>query len=138
MAVVSIATKVLRTDGVTVTPDRIRVRVGLPWYRSLPWAGVDDIRVSLDDIPLGDPIAIDSRPPASRGTRQDYWSIQDWADVDFAPTPGIRAGCDVLARIRIALRIPGPLAPDGSPMLFAFDHSLAVRVGSEPSRSRND
>lgn len=130
MALVSIATKVLRADGLTVDRSTAVLRIGLPWYRSLPWASVADVAVNIDGIDLGVPSSIDGSRPDQLTERSDYWSIHQWADVRFDSSAIPVAGEKVSVRLRVDLRIPGPLAADGGPMPYRFEAVLPAVVGS--------
>ncbi|WP_431794944.1 hypothetical protein [Microbacterium enclense] len=126
----SIATKVLRTDGLTVDGSTAMLRIGLPWYRSLPWASVAGVAVNIDGTDLGVPSSIDGSRPDQLKERSDYWSIHQWADVRFDSSAIPVAGDEVSVRLRVDLRIPGPLSADGGPMPYRFEAVLPAVVGS--------
>lgn len=120
----STATYVLRPDSLEQRDGRLLLKVGLPWYRSLPWAGVADIRVSIDgrEAPV---VAVDGRSLSALADREDYWHIQHRAEVLVdADAPDGRAEVE----LHVDLRIPGPTKPDGSPMDFAFELTRQVTV----------
>jgi hypothetical protein len=133
---VSIATKAFQADSLTASARGVSLRVGLPWYRSLPWAGVTSIALEIDGVDAGEPIAVDGTAVGELPSREDYWSIQRWATIQFPPMDAARPGSEVTARVRIDLRVPGPLLPDGSPMPFLFDETRDVVIGA--ARIDND
>lgn len=131
--VVTISTKAIPADAVAASATSIRLKIGLPWYRSLPWAGVESVTLDLDGTPLGEPASIDGVTLEGLDSREDYWFIQRWAVAEFANPLALRPGIEVDARVRVRLRIPGPLLPDGSPMPFVFDETRRVVVADASS-----
>jgi hypothetical protein len=131
---VSIATKAFRADSVAVSGDGLQLRVGLPWYRSLPWAAVAGVELELDGVDVGPAVAVDGVPVDRLPVREDYWSIQRWTQIDFDKPDGVQPGAMMSARVRIHLRVPGPLLSDGSPMPFAFDETRNVVIAEASVR----
>lgn len=123
----SIARYVLRSDSVAVDRDGVEAEVGLPWYRSLPWASLAAVALTVDgrEVDLSR-ATIDGYRLDELDAREDYWHTQyrprlrvDGADIG-------RAGdrCDLELSMR--LLIPGPLLADGTPMPFEFSVSGEV------------
>lgn len=107
---------ILRADSVRSHPDGAAIAVGLPWYRSLPWASVAGVTVELDGEPAP-VISIDGVPLDRLVDREDYWFLQHRAEVVVrldepldVPETNVVLGLD--------LRITGPTKPDGSPMEY--------------------
>src|SRR5688572_3193521 len=73
----------LREDALASTPAGFELRVGLPWIRALPLAGLSELSVTLDNHQLdGSNLQIvlgDRRiPPESLGDETDiWWYLQD-------------------------------------------------------------
>lgn len=44
----------LREDALSAAPDGFELRVGLPWIRSLPLAGISGLSVEIDNQPVAD------------------------------------------------------------------------------------
>src|ERR671912_436666 len=82
LRVMSIATYVVRPDSVAIRPGVVVLRIGLPWYRSLPWAGIAGIDIQVDGAPCdGASVTIDGWPLERIREREDYWHIQHRATV---------------------------------------------------------
>ncbi|WP_136587624.1 hypothetical protein [Microbacterium hydrothermale] len=124
----TMATKLLHRDAVSMDDTSVRVTLGLPWYRSIPWAGVASLAVEVDGRDLGPVSRIDGRDASRLSQRGDYWSIQRWAELQFALAPWLRVGVPAVVRARIGLRIPGPLQADGSPLPVDFEAERLVVV----------
>lgn len=129
----TISTKAIPAEAVAASTNGVFLKIGLPWYRSLPWAGVDGVALDIDGASAGEPLSIDGWTPQDLIGREDYWSIQRWAVVEFANPSDVRPGTEVDARVRVRLRIPGPLLPDGSPMPYLFDETRRVVVADSTS-----
>ncbi len=126
---VSIAAYAVRPDSVVVTAETIEVHVGLPWYRSLPWAGVAGVELEIDGSPVeGAEATIDGYRPEELASREDYWHIQHRAVVVFPRGGAGTVSGPVPVVVRVHLRVPGPLLPDGSPMPFTFEDRRILAV----------
>ncbi|BDZ44131.1 hypothetical protein [Naasia aerilata] len=108
---------VLRPDSLRADERQVTLVVGLPWYRALPWAGVADVRVTLDGRPV-EVVSVDGRDLGALQDDPGYWGIQRRAEVVLDASA---RGASVAVGVHVDLLIPGPTKPDGSPMDFAFE-----------------
>lgn len=115
----------LRDDALRTADGRTRVRVSLPWIRSLPLAGLIDLALEIDGIRRQPVVALGDRrvEPAALPDEDAWWYIQDRVVLEIAePTsPGIH---DVSVSFRLEIPyLPG--APDTALRLpFAFRRAL--------------
>lgn len=115
----------LRDDALRTADGRTRVRVSLPWIRSLPLAGLIDPAVEIDGVRRQPVVALGDRrvEPAALADEDAWWYIQDRVVLELPePTsPGIH---DV--SVSFHLEIPYlPGGPDAALRLpFAFRRAL--------------
>jgi hypothetical protein len=138
----------LREDALSSVPDGFELRVGLPWIRSLPLAGVIQLRVVVDERPLAESeirVVLGRRritPDQLTDEVDRWWFLQDRLVI---------AGGAVLApghhEVAVDLRVLVPYlsAGPGVPLVLPFhleadlelDHpvspSVARDVGKEGS-----
>lgn len=127
----SIAAYVVRPDSLAASHDRVTLRVGLPWYRSLPWAGVVDVELEIDGIALSsDEVTVDGQALSDLSSRRDYWHIQHRATILFPTESAPPVGSHANVIVRVHLRIPGPLLADGRPMPFTFEDRRDIVVAA--------
>ncbi len=123
----------LREDALTSAPSGFELRVGLPWIRALPLAGLSELSVTLDERRLdGSNLEIvlgDRRiRPDSVGDETDrWWYLQDRlvlaADVAIAPG---RHAVAVDFRLLVPYLSGGP----GVPLVLPFH----LRAELEPDQ----
>jgi hypothetical protein len=108
----------LREDALSSVPGGFELRVGLPWIRALPLAGVDGLSITLDDRVVCAPelaVVLGSRrrpPDAVVEEIDQWWFLQDRlvlaGTVDVAPG---RHAVAVDFRMMIPYLPGGPDAP---------------------------
>ncbi|MFF0267020.1 hypothetical protein [Kribbella sp. NPDC004536] len=134
----------LRADALTSTPGGFELRVGLPWIRSLPLAGLSGLRLALDGQQVDPSIVLGDRriPVDAVGSESDcWWYLQDRlvlaGDTDVRP-------CTVTVDFRML--VPYLSAGPGVPLVLPFhleaelvpdqrvSPSVAGDVGTEVGR----
>lgn len=129
----------LRDDALSVDGDRVVVRVGLPWIRSLPLACVSGFTVAIDGEPLADlRIGVGERVLDIHELRDEggWWYIQDRLSLigrrDL--TSGEHA-VEVIFRAMIPYLLAGP---DGGALSLPLRVSRVLQTGHAvvPSVSR--
>ena len=131
---------VLRDDALSSTADGFALRLGLPWIRSLPLAGLEALEAVVDGEPvdrLG--IALGHRllEPTALSQERAWWFLQDRVVLRGARMlrPGVH---DVAVSFRLVIPYL-QVGPDGPLTLpFRIDRSLALdAAGSSRSVSRD-
>lgn len=127
----SISRYVLRSDAVFVDSDGVDIEIGLPWYRSLPWASLSEMGLSVDgrEIDLAT-ASIDGCGRDDLGAREDYWHTQYRPALRVVGADIGRPGDRCSIELAMRLLIPGPLLADGSPMPYEFTTSRDVVLQS--------
>ncbi|MGR0219984.1 hypothetical protein [Agromyces sp. ZXT2-6] len=108
---------ILLDDALARTPDGFAVRLSLPWIRSLPFASLSDLEVSLDGAAVPD---LRPRPDG------EWWFVQDRLLVDGAGPLG-----DGAHEVAVSFRLTIPYlqaGPDG-PLTLPF-HAQRTLVAS--------
>jgi hypothetical protein len=95
-----------------------RMRVGLPWYRSMPFSAVLGIELTVDDEPVPElTLRVDDAPVAVEALvalEDRSWFLQDRCALEWAAPVPAAALVDVVLRVR--LQLPNLVGPDGSPV----------------------
>lgn len=118
----------LRNDALASTPDGFRLRISLPWIRSLPLASLRDVELSVDDTPV-DALRVHlgaaSLPIAALADETAWWFLQDRVELHGSRT--LEPGSHVV-RLSFELTIPYlPAGPDAPCVLpFAYDEQLML------------
>jgi hypothetical protein len=130
----------LRDDALSSTEDGFALRLGLPWIRSLPLAGLDAVEVVVDGegthpltIALGGRLA----DPAELHQERGWWFLQDRVVLRGPRTlrPGVH---DVVVSFRLVIPYlqAGPDGPLALP--FHLERTLVLDApASAPSVSRD-
>ena len=130
----------LRDDALSSTADGFALRLGLPWIRSLPLAGLEALEAVVDGEPvdrLG--IALGDRllEPTAISQERAWWFLQDRVVLRGARL--LRPGAhDVSVSFR--LMIPYlQVGPDGPLTLpFRIDRSLVLDAAASTSSVSRD
>jgi len=102
--------RVIAEEGLSATPNGLRLAMRLPWYRSLPFSTVEIASLEIDGeaVDLGDAMIEydgESWPLSANGEQVDsFWFVRDCA----------------------YLRLPGRSAPAGS------SHTVALNIMVNP------
>lgn len=104
----------LRDDALRSTERGFELRVGLPWIRSLPLAGLGELTVAVDGHPLGDGelrVALGDRrvAPGSLAEHRDIW----WYLQDRLVVAGARWLAPGPHSVAVDFRIVVPYLPAG-------------------------
>ncbi|GAA5086434.1 hypothetical protein GCM10025760_06430 [Microbacterium yannicii] len=123
----------LRDDALTTTPGGFRVRLSLPWIRSLPLWSVRDLDVAVDGLPVqGLTCVLGERsvPRCELSAEQGWWFLQDRLTLE-APTM-LASGSHRVA-VSFSLAVPYLQAgPDGPLTLpFRIERALELDAGPE-------
>lgn len=123
----SISRYVLRSDAVAVGPEGVDVEIGLPWYRSLPWASLAAVSLTVGgrEVDLSR-ARIDGCRLDELDAREDYWHTQYRPKIHVDGAHVGRPGDPRVIELSMRLLIPGPLLADGSPMPYDFSTSAEV------------
>lgn len=117
---------ILLDDALERTPDGFALRLSLPWIRSLPFASLSELEVSIDDTPVTD---LRTRPDG------EWWFVQDRLVVDGALPLGTGPH-----QVTVSFRLAIPYlqaGPDGPLTLpFHAERTLAPDADSRPSAGR--
>lgn len=120
----------LRDDALSLVDGGFALRVGLPWIRSLPLAGVSTIAVTVDGRPLDDHrlrVRLGSRlvrPVELARETATWWYVQDRLVLvaDLPLSPGDH---DVAVELRVAV----PHLPVG-PEVLVLPLRMRARLGT--------
>jgi len=102
--------------GAVLEPDRpCRLRIGLPWYRSLPLSAILGIDLTLDGRSVTG-LRLRSRdrvvPVGALATQHASWFLQDRYELEWdGPAPSAPTA-EVVVRMR--LQLPNLVGPGGS------------------------
>ena len=123
----------LRDDALTSTPTGFRLRVGLPWIRSLPMACLRDPVVTVDDeIVEGLRVVIGGRSAAPDDLLDEttWWFAQDRVVLE-ADQSLVRAEHEVSVTFR--LLIPYLMAgPGGGPLELPMQLARRLLLDHDP------
>ncbi|MBT2249342.1 hypothetical protein JHV56_11580 [Arthrobacter sp. BHU FT2] len=122
----------LRGDALTSVPDGFRLRLSLPWIRSMPLSCVLSLKVAVagESVPAGSlDVILGSRrvPAAELGGESGWWFVQDRL-VLAAPLrldPGVHA-----VRVSFELLVPYLQAGPGRPLILPFVAQAEVELDS--------
>lgn len=122
----------LRDDALTTTPTGFRLRVGLPWIRSLPVACLRAPAIMIDGIEAAPLVVVGGRRLAPDEVVEEttWWFSQDRLvlDVDRPLTPGAH---DVVVTFR--LLIPYLMAgPGGGPLELPIRLTARLQLDHDP------
>lgn len=122
---------VLRPDSLTVDDRAIEIRLGLPWYRGLPWCALTRLQISIDGRPIGDGrVKVDGLAVDELSQRDSYWPLTHRARVRLSVPDGlVQRGQSLDLAVTGTLAIPSPVSPDGSPMRVEFESSQRLLAG---------
>lgn len=117
---------ILLDDALARTPDGFGLRLSLPWIRSLPFASLSELEVSIDDAPVTD---LRTRPDG------EWWFVQDRLVVEGALPLGTGPH-EVAVSFRLA--IPYLQAGPDGPLTLPFhaERTLAPDADSGASAGR--
>ena len=127
--------EILRADALSATVDGFRLRLALPWIRSLPLSAVSGLEVTLDGIPACRlRILLGSRtfPLAELTSLPDWWYLQDRLVV-VAETVLADGPHDVA--VSFSLLIPYlPAGPD-APLVLSFGEACHLVLDEREPRA---
>jgi len=131
---------VLRDDALSSTADGFALRLGLPWIRSLPLAGLEALEAVVDGEPvdrLG--IALGDRllEPTALSQEGTWWFLQDRVVLR-----GVRMLRPGVHDVSVSFRLMIPylqVGPDGPLTLpFRIDRSLVLDAAASTSSVSRD
>ena len=131
---------VLRDDALSSTADGFALRLGLPWIRSLPLAGLEALEAVVDGEPvdrLG--IALGDRllEPTAISQERTWWFLQDRVVLR-----GVRMLRPGVHDVSVSFRLMIPylqVGPDGPLTLpFRIDRSLVLDAAASTSSVSRD
>ena len=122
----------LLDDALTATGTGFALRVSLPWIRSMPFAAVSDVSVSIDGEPVAVHAVVQGRsvPAAELSRETAWWFIQDRLELrgDRALSPGSH---DV--SLSFTLAVPYLQTGPAGPLTLPFRAEQPLDTGTAAS-----
>lgn len=131
----SLTDQFLRADSLTVQPGSTTLNLGLPWFRSLPWAAITDAQIEIDDhsfnasqIQVQTPAGylpftvVNQRDRYQRTT--DEWFVQDRHN--FQVPVELEANREYPVRIQFQMVMPNLFAAPGVPIALPTQASATL------------
>jgi hypothetical protein len=118
----------LREDALTATRDGFKLRLGLPWIRSMPLSSIAGLSIEVDGVPVppGElAVVLGPRrvPTDALQAESGWWFVQD--RLVLAGGRRLSAGPHAVA-VDFQLMVPYLQARPGSPLVLPFH--LAARL----------
>jgi hypothetical protein len=112
----------LREDALTSTSIGFELRLGLPWIRSMPLAGVRDLKVEIDGAPVGPgelTVVLGPRQVSAQELEGErgWWFVQD--RLVLAGLRKLHGGTHRIA-VDFHLLVPYLQVLPGSPLVLPF------------------
>jgi hypothetical protein len=124
----------LREDALTATPGGFELRVGLPWIRSMPLAGVAGLSVEVEGVrvpPAELSVVLGARsvPADSLEAESGWWFVQD--RLVLAGRRELPGGAHAVA-VDFQLLVPYLQAGPGSPLVLPFHLEARLELDRVP------
>jgi hypothetical protein len=123
----------LRSDALTSAPDGFRLRLSLPWIRSMPLSSVLSLEAAVAGVPVPagslDVVLGHRRVPAAGLEREaGWWFVQDRLVLagPLRLDPGVHA-----VRVSFELLVPYLQADPGRPLILPFVAEAEVELDGE-------
>src|SRR4051794_13723020 len=112
----------VREDSLTSTPEGFKLRIGLPWIRSMPLSSIAGLAVEVDGVPLapgGLAVMLGPRrvSPGALQQERGWWFVQD--RLVLAGRRPLSRGTHAVA-VDFQLMVPYLQARPGSPLVLPF------------------
>ncbi|VXC24647.1 conserved hypothetical protein [Arthrobacter sp. 9AX] len=119
-------------DSLQADDQKLKYKIRLPWYRSLPLSSVTNLEVGLDGVPVdsknlrvelnGKILSLEEFEPLW----DEYWFVQDNATILIEGHPAL--GDAVEVRTRINLRSPYIMVAPDQPLITNTDVTTTFPV----------